>query len=154
MKDFGATVLIGTPSYALRLAEVAQDMGLDPATDLNLRVGCFGGEGSTEACAPRSTRPLACLPLKSYGMSELIGPGVSGECQALTGMHINEDHFIAEIIDPVTLEVLPEGETGELVITPITKQALPLIRYRTKDITHLDYSPLCLWPYHCPHGQD
>lgn len=141
MKDFGATVLIGTPSYALRLAEVAQDMGLDPATDLNLRVGCFGGEGSTEAMRAKINEAFSLFATENYGMSELIGPGVSGECQALTGMHINEDHFIAEIIDPVTLEVLPEGETGELVITPITKQALPLIRYRTKDITHLDYSP-------------
>ena len=141
MKDFGATVLIGTPSYALRLAEVAQDMGLDPATDLNLRVGCFGGEGSTEAMRAKINEAFGLFATENYGMSELIGPGVSGECHALTGMHINEDHFIAEIIDPVTLEVLPEGETGELVITPITKQALPLIRYRTKDITHLDYSP-------------
>lgn len=141
MKDFGATVLIGTPSYALRLAEVAQDMGLDPATDLNLRVGCFGGEGSTEAMRAKIDEAFGLFATENYGMSELIGPGVSGECHALTGMHINEDHFIAEIIDPVTLEVLPEGETGELVITPITKQALPLIRYRTKDITHLDYSP-------------
>lgn len=139
MKDFGATVLIGTPSYALRLAEVAQDMGLDPAEDLKLRVGCFGGEGSTEAMRAKINEAFGMFATENYGMSELIGPGVSGECQALCGMHINEDHFIAEIIDPITLEVLPPGSTGELVITPISKQALPLIRYRTKDITHLKY---------------
>ena len=141
MKDFEATALIGTPSYALHLAEVAQEMGLDPARDLNLRVGLFGGEGSTEAMRTKLNEAFGIFATENYGMSELIGPGVAGECPALTGMHINEDHFIAEIIDPVTEEVLPEGETGELVITPISKQALPLLRYRTKDITRLDFSP-------------
>ncbi|MEF9918641.1 MAG: phenylacetate--CoA ligase [Eubacterium sp.] len=141
MKDFNATALIGTPSYALHLAEVAQEMGLDPATDLNLRVGLFGGEGSTEAMRTKLSETFGIFATENYGMSELIGPGVSGECPALQGMHINEDHFIAEIIDPITLEVLPEGATGELVITPISKQALPLLRYRTKDITRLDHTP-------------
>lgn len=141
MKDFGATVLIATPSYALRLAEVAQDMGLDPAEDLNLRLGLVGAEGSTEAMRQKINEVFGIFATENYGMSELIGPGVAGECQQLTGMHINEDYFIAEIIDPVTHKVLPEGETGELVITPITKQALPLLRYRTKDITRLDSRP-------------
>lgn len=141
MKDFGATVLIGTPSYALRLAEVAEEMGVDPKHDLNLRVGCFGGEGSTEAMREKIMDVFGLFATENYGLSELIGPGVSGECTALTGMHINEDHFIAEIIDPVTLEVLPPGEQGELVLTPISKQALPLVRYRTKDITSLSYEP-------------
>lgn len=141
MKDLDATVLIGTPSYALRLAETAQEMGLDPKVDLNLRVGCFGGEGSTEAMRQKLADTFGMFASENYGMSELIGPGVSGECTELTGMHINEDHFIAEVIDPETGKVLGPGEKGELVITPISKQALPLLRYRTKDITSLDYDP-------------
>ena len=116
MQDFQSTVLIGTPSYALHLAEAAHEMGIDPKEELFLKYGLFGGEGSTEEMRAKLN-----------------------ECQA--GMHINEDHFIAEIIDPETLEVLPEGAVGELVITPITKEGLPLIRYRTKDITRLDTSP-------------
>lgn len=141
MKDFGATVLIGTPSYALHLAETAEEMGLDPAVDLKLRVGCFGGEGSTEAMREKLAETFGIFASENYGMSELMGPGVAGECTQLNGMHISEDHFLAEIIDPVTGEVLPAGETGELVITPITKHALPLLRYRTKDITSLHYEP-------------
>lgn len=141
MKDFGATVLIGTPSYALHLAETAEEMGLDPAVDLKLRVGCFGGEGSTEAMREKLAETFGIFASENYGMSELMGPGVAGECTQLSGMHISEDHFLAEIIDPVTGEVLPAGETGELVITPITKHALPLLRYRTKDITSLHYEP-------------
>ena len=141
MKDFGATVLIGTPSYALHLAETAEEMGLDPAVDLKLRVGCFGGEGSTEAMREKLAETFGIFASENYGMSDLMGPGVAGECTQLSGMHISEDHFLAEIIDPVTGEVLPAGETGELVITPITKHALPLLRYRTKDITSLHYEP-------------
>lgn len=139
MKDFGATVLIATPSYALRLADVAMEMGIDPKEDLKLRVGCFGGEGSSAALRAKIADTYGLFATENYGMSELIGPGVSGECSQLAGMHINEDFFIPEIIDPVTGRVLPEGEVGELVITPIRKQALPLIRYRTKDITSLTY---------------
>lgn len=141
MKDFGATVLIGTPSYALRLAETAEDMGLNPAEDLSLRVGCFGGEGSTEAMRTKLNETLGLFATENYGLSELIGPGVSGECTELTGLHINEDHFLCEIIDPETGEVLEPGEEGELVITSLTKEALPLLRYRTKDITSIDYEP-------------
>jgi len=141
MQDFQSTVLIGTPSYALHLAEAAQEMGIDPKKELFLKYGLFGGEGSTEEMRAKLNEAWGIISTENYGMSELIGPGVSGECQAFKGMHINEDHFIAEIIDPETLEVLPEGSIGELVITPITKEGLPLIRYRTKDITRLDTTP-------------
>lgn len=141
MQDFQSTVLIGTPSYALHLAEAAQEMGIDPKEELFLKYGLFGGEGSTEEMRAKLNEAWGIVSTENYGMSELIGPGVSGECQAFRGMHINEDHFIAEIIDPDTLEVLPEGSVGELVITPITKEGIPLIRYRTKDITQLDTTP-------------
>jgi phenylacetate-CoA ligase len=139
MKDFGTTVLVSTPSYALYMAEVAKEMGIDPKKDLNVKIGLFGGEGSTEAMRAELNEKWGMFATENYGMSELIGPGVSGECEALKGMHIAEDHFIAEIINPDTGEVLPEGEYGELVITTITKEALPIIRYRTKDITKLMY---------------
>lgn len=139
MKDFGTTALISTPSYALHLAEQVKALGYDPKTELNLKWGLFGGEGSTEAMRREINEAWGLFATENYGMSELIGPGVSGECQALTGMHINEDHFIPEIIDPNTGELLGEGELGELVITTITKEALPVIRYRTKDITSLHY---------------
>lgn len=146
MKDFEVTTLIATPSYALHLSEVARGMGLDPAKDLGLKVGLFGSEASTEAMRKKLNEAWGMFATENYGMSELVGPGVSGECRALTGMHINEDYFICEIIDPATGKVLPEGETGELVVTPIFKEALPIIRYRTKDITKLDYTP-------CPCGR-
>lgn len=139
MKDFGTTALISTPSYALHMAEVAKQMGVDPKQDLNLKWGLFGGEGSTEAMRYEINDRWGLFATENYGMSELIGPGVAGECQALKGMHINEDHFIPEIIDPKTGKVLGEGEVGELVITTITKEALPILRYRTKDITSLHY---------------
>lgn len=139
MKDFRTTTLISTPSYALHMAEIAREMGVDPKTDLNLKFGLFGGEGSTEAMRKELIDSWGLFATENYGMSELIGPGVSGECEALCGMHINEDHFLPEIIDPKTGKVLGEGEVGELVITTITKEALPIIRYRTKDITSLHY---------------
>ncbi|WP_130861087.1 phenylacetate--CoA ligase family protein [Bacilliculturomica massiliensis] len=139
MKDFGTTALISTPSYALHIAEVVREMGMDPKKDLSLKWGVFGGEGSTEAMRKELQDAWGIFATENYGMSELIGPGVSGECQALCGMHINEDHFIPEIIDPKTGQVLGEGEAGELVITTVTKEALPILRYRTKDITSLHY---------------
>lgn len=143
MQDMGTTLLVATPSYALHLAEVAQSMGVDPAKDLKVRTGLFGGEGMTEAMREEMKKlwgpEFVCT--QNYGMSELCGPGVSGECTELTGMHINEDWFIPEVIDPVTGETLPEGELGELVITCLGKEALPLIRYRTKDLTRLFYEP-------------
>lgn len=141
MQDFQTTTLVATPSYALHIAEVAYELGIDPKKDLFLKYGLFGGEGSTEEMRSKLNEAWGIFSTENYGMSELIGPGISGECLALKGMHICEDHFIAEIIDPETLEVLPEGSIGELVITPITKEALPLIRYRTKDITRLDFTP-------------
>ncbi len=139
MQDFGTTTLISTPSYALHMAEIAKEMGIDPKKDLKLKWGLFGGEGSTEAMRREINEAWGLFATENYGMSELIGPGVSGECLALKGMHINEDHFLPEIIDPETGEVLPPGSVGELVITTLTKEALPIIRYRTSDITSLHY---------------
>lgn len=139
MQDFGTTALISTPSYALHMAEVALEMGVDPKKDLQLKWGLFGGEGSTESMRKEINDRWGLFATENYGMSELIGPGVSGECLALKGMHISEDHFIPEIIDPKTGKVLGEGEVGELVITTISKEALPILRYRTKDITSLHY---------------
>ena len=143
MKDFETTLLVATPSYALHIAEVALAMGIDPKKDLKVKVGLFGGEGMTEPMRQEMYKLWGedMAVTQNYGMSELIGPGVSGECLELCGMHVNEDHFIPEIIDPVTEEVLPPGEKGELVITCLTKEALPMIRYRTRDISRLMYEP-------------
>ena len=141
MKDFETSLLVATPSYALRLAEVAREMGVDPCKDLKVKIALVGSELLTDAMREEMYKWWGKdLKITSnYGMSELMGPGVSGECEHLCGMHINEDFFIPEIINPETGEVLPEGEWGELVITCIKKEALPLIRYRTKDITRLIY---------------
>ncbi len=143
MQDFETTLLVATPSYALHIGEAIRQMGLDPAKDLKVRIGLFGGEGMTEPMRQEMYKLWGpdMKVTQNYGMSELIGPGVSGECLELCGMHINEDHFIPEIIDPETGEVLPPGSKGELVISCITKEALPLIRYRTKDISRLMYEP-------------
>lgn len=143
MKDFGTTLLVATPSYALRIAEVARQIGLNPVTDLKVHIGLVGSELMTEAMRSEMYKSWGSdmLLTQNYGMSELMGPGVSGECLQHCGMHINEDHFLTEIIDPKTQEVLPEGEKGEVVITCLTKEALPLIRYRTRDISRLFYEP-------------
>lgn len=143
MKDFGTTLLVATPSYALRLAEVALSMGIDPKKDLNVKIGLVGSELLTEAMRTEMHKLWGedMIVTSNYGMSELMGPGVSGECEYMDGMHINEDYFIPEIIDPKTGEVLPPGEKGELVVTCIYKEGLPLIRYRTKDVTRLIYEP-------------
>ena len=143
MKDFGTTLLVATPSYALRIAEVARQMGIDPQKDLKIKIGLVGSELLTEAMRTEMHKLWGedMLVTSNYGMSELMGPGVSGECEYLSGMHINEDFFIPEIINPKTGEVLAPGEKGELVITCIYKEALPLIRYRTKDVTRLIYEP-------------
>ena len=148
MKDFGTTLLVATPSNAMRIAEVALEMGLDPKKDLTVRSLVLGSELMTEAMRQELWKVWGedVNLTQNYGMSELMGPGVSGECLELNGMHINEDHFIAEIIDPATGKVLPPGEKGELVVTCISKEALPLIRYRTRDITRLMYEP-------CPCGR-
>jgi len=136
MKDFGSTVLACTPSYALYIAESLEDMGIK-REELKLRVGIFGAEPWTENMRKEIERSLNIKAMDIYGLSEIIGPGVSYDCELQNGLHINEDHFIPEIIDPDTKEVLPYGSKGELVFTTITKEALPLIRYRTRDLTVL-----------------
>ena len=141
MRDFGTTALVGTPTYGLYLVETAEKMGIDPKKELHVRVGLFGGEGSTEAIRSQLENRWGMLATQNYGLSEIIGPGVSGECEHKCGLHIAEDHFYCEIIDPVTGETLPMGETGELVITTITKEGLPLLRYRTRDLTRLIEEP-------------
>ncbi|MBE5740277.1 MAG: phenylacetate--CoA ligase [Clostridiales bacterium] len=143
MKDFGTTLLVATPSYALRLAEVARENGMDPKTDLGIKIALVGSELLTDAMREEMHTVWGqdVKITSNYGMSELMGPGVSGECLEHCGMHINEDYFIPEIIDSETGEVLPAGEKGELVVTCIKKEGLPLIRYRTKDVTRLFYEP-------------
>lgn len=137
MQDFGSSILTCTPSYALYLAETMKEMGIDPRKDLSLKAGVFGAEPWTEEMRKEIEDQLGILAIDIYGLSEIIGPGVSIECEHQKGLHIQEDHFIVEIIDPITEEVLPIGAEGELVFTCITKEALPLIRYRTRDICRL-----------------
>ena len=136
MKDFGTTALVATPSYAMRIGEVAEEMGIG-RDELKLRLGLFGSEGCTPEMRAQIEDYLHLLATDNYGMSELMGPGVSGECSLRCGMHFNEDHFLPEIINPETGEVLPEGSKGELVITTLSKEAIPVLRYRTKDITSI-----------------
>lgn len=138
MHDFGSTVLACTPSYALFLAEAIQESGIN-RDELKLRVGVFGAEPWTENMRREIEDKLRIKAIDIYGLSEVIGPGVASECQIQEGLHINEDHFYPEIIDPETLQVLPEGSTGELVFSTLTKEGLPLIRYRTRDLTRLSY---------------
>jgi phenylacetate-CoA ligase len=141
MQDFGSTVLTCTPSYALSLAETAEEMGVD-IKKLKLKVGIFGAEPWSEKMRDDIERKLNIQAIDIYGLSEVIGPGVSIEClEAKRGLHIFEDHFIPEIIDPKSGEVLPYGQKGELVFTTITKEAFPLIRYRTRDISVLHAEP-------------
>jgi phenylacetate-CoA ligase len=142
MKDFGTDILTCTPSYALFISEVIQEMGLD-LSEFKLRAGIFGAEPWSENMRQQIETRLQINAVDIYGLSEIIGPGVSIECEEKCGLHIFEDHFIAEIIDTDTGEVLPYGEKGELVLTTITKEALPVIRYRTRDITTLHVEP-CL----------
>lgn len=141
MQDFETSLLVATPSYALRLAEVAEGMGIDPKKDLQVKIALVGSELLTDAMRVEMHKLWGddIKITSNYGMSELMGPGVSGECEHLCGMHINEDYFIPEIIDAKTGEVLPPGQKGELVVTCIYKEGLPLIRYRTKDVTRLIY---------------
>ena len=141
MQDFGSTVLTCTPSYSLFMAEEARTEGID-FKNLKLRVGIFGAEPWSEAMRKEIEAKLNLDAIDIYGLSEIMGPGVAIECiEAKSGLHIWEDHFIPEIIDPESGEVLPEGTQGELVITTITKEGIPLIRYRTRDITSLTYAP-------------
>lgn len=141
MQDFGSTVLTCTPSYSLFMAEAAHEDGID-FRSLKLRVGIFGAEPWSEAMREEIEQKLNLSAIDIYGLSEIMGPGVAIEChEAKKGLHIWEDHFIPEIINPETGERLGEGELGELVITTITKQGIPLIRYRTRDITSITYEP-------------
>ena len=141
MRDFGPTILTATPSYTLHLAEIAEEMGVS-FHDLQFKSGIFGAEPWSEKMRTEIERKLGLKAIDIYGLSEVIGPGVAIECvEAQNGMHIAEDHFIPEIIDPDTGETLPPGETGELVFTSITKEAFPVIRYRTRDITSITPEP-------------
>ncbi len=138
MQDFKSSILCCTPSYALHLAEAIEESEIS-RDELNLRVGVFGAEPWTENMRKEIETRLKIRAIDIYGLSEVIGPGVSCECEAQSGMHINEDHFIPELIDPNTLEPVAEGEFGELVFTTVTKEGLPLLRYRTRDLTRLHY---------------
>ncbi|MDD4875974.1 MAG: phenylacetate--CoA ligase [Dehalococcoidales bacterium] len=140
MEDLGTTVITCTPSYSLIIAETALDMGID-LSSLKLKLGVLGAEPWSEQMRQEIETKLPIKAIDIYGLTEIVGPGVSVECPSRCGMHIFEDHFLAEIIDPNTGEQLPYGETGELVLTTLTKEALPVIRFRTKDITSLNVEP-------------
>jgi len=140
MKDFGTTVLVSTPSYALHIAEVGESMDVD-FSKLPLRVGLFGAERCSEKLRKEIESKLCISATDNYGLTEVMGPGVAGECEVKNGLHINEDHFLVETIDPETGERLPEGSEGELVFTTLTKEAFPVIRYRTRDLTRLLMDP-------------
>ncbi len=137
MQDFGTDTLVSTPSYAQYIGEKAREMGV--IDNINLKLGLLGSEGCTPEMRTQIEKTLGLFVTDNYGMSELMGPGVSGECTERDGMHINEDHFYAEVINPKTGEVMPKGEEGELVITTLSKEGIPLLRYRTKDITQINY---------------
>ena len=133
LKDFGSTILCCTPSYALHIAEVLRESGYTK-DDIHLKAGIFGAEPWTNEMRRQIEEQLGLKAFDIYGLTEIVGPGVAFECEEQTGMHVNEDHFIVEVIDPDTGEVLPEGTQGELVFTCITKEAFPILRYRTRDI--------------------
>jgi phenylacetate-CoA ligase len=145
MQDYRTTVFVATPSYALHLAETLASMDVN-VNALSLRFGLFGAETWTEAMRAAIEDKLKLTATDNYGLSEIMGPGVAGECQVRAGMHVNEDHFLIEIVDPATGEPLPDGEEGELVITTLTKEAFPMIRFRTGDITRILPEP-------CPCGR-
>lgn len=136
IEEFGSTVLACTPSYALYIGESMRNMGIDPRST-NLRVGIFGAEPWTEEMRAEIEDLLGIQAMNIYGLSEIMGPGVAFDCEEKNGLHVNEDHFVPEIIHPDTLEVQPYGKEGELVFTCVTKEALPLLRYRTRDLTSL-----------------
>lgn len=140
MQDFRSTALLSTPSYALYLIEVMNRMGVSPAA-FCLRVGLFGAEPMSESTRAQIESKLGIVATDNYGVSAVMGPGIAGECELKDGLHINEDHFFCEVIDPETLQVLPEGEEGELVITTLTKEGLPMVRYRTHDVTRITRVP-------------
>ena len=138
LQDFGTTMIACTPSYILYIAETLEEMRIDPKS-LKLKAGLFGAEPWTDNMRKEIESKLGILAIDIYGLSEIMGPGVSSECHIKNGLHVNEDYYVPEIIDPVTLEPMKEGEQGELVFTTVTKQALPLLRYRTRDISSLNY---------------
>jgi phenylacetate-CoA ligase len=141
MKDFGSTILLSTPSYALNIAEVMLEEGVDPK-ELKLKCGLFGAEPWSESMRKEIERKLHIHALDIYGLSEVIGPGVASECiEEKSGLHVFEDYFVPEIIDPATGRVLPPGDLGELVFTTVTKEAFPVLRYRTRDISRLIPTP-------------
>lgn len=146
MKDFGTTVVHIIPSYATRLAEVMQEEGVDPRKDLKIKILAIGAEPHTEEQRKRIEELLGVKAYNSFGMSEMCGPGVAFECKEQNGMHIWEDNVIVEIVNPVTLEPVPDGEIGELVLTTLNREAMPLIRYRTRDLTRII-------PGECPCGR-
>ena len=145
MQDFKTTALVCTPSYALKMADVMMEMGINPH-GLSLRYGLFGAEPWSEAMRSEINERLGIRSSDNYGLSEVMGPGVAGECRECNGLHINEDHFLVEVLDPKTLEPVAPGEIGELVITTLTKEAFPVIRYRTRDLTRI-------LPGTCPCGR-
>jgi len=145
MRDFKTTALVCTPSYALLIADTIHKQGINPGV-LSLKYGLFGGEPWSEAMRQEIQDKLHIVATDNYGVSEVMGPGVASECMERNGLHINEDHFLVEVVDPQTLEPLPLGQTGELVITTLTKEAFPVIRFRTRDLTSLLAEP-------CPCGR-
>ena len=140
MQDFGTTALIATPSYALYLGEAVDKLHVDRSR-LRLRLGLFGAETCSEEARARIEERLPIVATDNYGLTELTGPGVAGECECRSGMHISEDHFIAECLDPATGEPVAEGEVGELVVTALTRECSPVLRYRTRDLTTLTREP-------------
>jgi phenylacetate-CoA ligase len=145
MQDFRTTALICTPSYALVLADAMEELGIN-ASALSLKYGLFGGEPWSEAMRREIQNKLGIIATDNYGLSEIMGPGVAGECRECNGLHLNEDHFLCEVINPETLDPVRPGEIGELVITTLTKEAFPMIRYRTRDLTRIIQEP-------CPCGR-
>ena len=137
IRDFGTTVLHAIPSYASRIYEVMKEEGCDPRRDTSLRVLCIGAEPHSEEQRQRIEQNLGVKAYNSYGISEMMGPGVAFECPEQNGLHIWEDYFIVEIIDPVTLQPVADGELGELVLTTINREGMPLLRYRTRDLTRI-----------------
>jgi phenylacetate-CoA ligase len=145
MQDFKTSALVCTPSYALKIADVMMDLGINP-NGLSLKYGLFGAEPWSEKMREEISERLGIVATDNYGLSEVMGPGVAGECQECNGLHVNEDHFLVEILDPETLDPVLPGEVGELVITTLTKEAFPMIRYRTRDLTRMITEP-------CPCGR-
>jgi len=136
LKDFGSTILACTPSYAVLIAETAAEMGIDPRS-LPLKAGVFGAEPWSENMRRQIEEMLDIVAIDIYGLSEVLGPGVASECSCQCGLHVNEDHFLVEIVDPATLKPVPDGERGEVVFTTLTKEGIPVIRYRTRDISRI-----------------